>query len=65
MSSWSETQLFHLNLKELEFFFVKFVFFHDNILIFAYFGKSKLKKGVKSGCGVSFYLSTWFTIQPI
>ena len=65
MSSGSETQLFHLNLKELEKNSVKFVFFHDNILIFAYFGRSKLKKGVKSGCGVSVYLSMWFTIQLI
>ena len=65
MSSGAEMQLFYLNLKELEKNSVKFAFFYDNILIFAYFGESKLKKGVKSGCGVSSYLSMWFTIQLI
>ena len=32
MSSGSKTQLFHLNLKELEKNSVKFVFFHDNMM---------------------------------
>ena len=42
MSSGSKTQLFHLNLKELEKKSVKCVFFHVNIPIFAYFLGLKL-----------------------
>ena len=46
MSSGSEAQLFHLNLKELEKNSVIYAFFHVNILVFAYFlGVKTLKKG--------------------
>ena len=46
MSSRSETQLFHLNLKELEKNSVKCAFFHVNKLVFAYFcGVKNLKRG--------------------
>ena len=46
MSSGSKTQLFHINLKELEKKSVKCAFFHINIRVFAYFwGVKILKRG--------------------